>query len=240
MQGSKELRDKLATACRLLSMEGMIDHAGLVGARIPETGNLLLIPREMRGTQGRHPGIMKGDDFVVVDPDGRRIEGTNNPPSETPIFTGVFRGRPDVMAVFHLHLPMATAFTVVGKPLRPVYIFGAPFGDCVPVSDDGTLIQRPEQGDELARALGDNLAVLLKSHGTVVVGATIEEALVAAVMLEDNATRLYQASLLGSPNVLEGEELATLKRQIWQPKVVSKMWGFHMLKAQAAGLLNDL
>ena len=237
MQGAKELRDKLALACRLLAMQGLIDHAGLAGARIPETGNLLLNPREMRGTDGRHPGIMKGDDFVVTDPNGKRIEGTNNPPSETPIFTGVFRARPDAMAVFHLHLPMATAFTVVGKPLRPVYIFGAPFGDVVPVSDDGTLIQRPEQGDELARVLGDKPAVLLKSQGAVVVGASVEEAFVAAIMLEDNAARLYQASLLGTPNFLQGEELATLKKQIWHPKVISKMWAYHVLKAEALGLL---
>jgi len=237
VEGAKELRDKLALACRLLAMQGLIDHAGLVGARIPETGNLLLNPREMRGTQGRHPAIMKGDDFVVTDPNGKRVAGTNNPPSETPIFTGVFRARPDVMAVFHLHLPMATSFTVVGKPLRPVNIFGAPFGEAVPVSEDGTLIQRPEQGDELAQVLGDKLAVLLKGHGTVVVGASIEEAFVAAIMLEENATRLYQASLLGTPNFFEGEELETLKKQIWHPKVISKMWGYHVLKAENLGLL---
>ena len=110
MQGTEELRQKLATACRLLYMEGLMDHAGLAGARIPETGNLLLNPREMRGTPGRHPGIMTAGDFVVVDPEGTKIEGENNPPSETPIFTGVFRARPDAMAVFHLHLPTATLF----------------------------------------------------------------------------------------------------------------------------------
>lgn len=239
MQGSKELRDKLALACRLLWLEGLLDHAGLAGARIPETGNLLLIPREMRGTLGRHPGMMQGDDFVVVDPDGKRVEGTNNPPSETPIFTGVFRARPDVMAVFHLHLPKATAFSVVGKPLRPVYVFGAPFGREVPVFEDGTLIQRAEQGDNLASALGDSLAVLLKCHGTVVVGATVEEAFVASIMLEDNATRLYEASLLGEPNFLDGEELDVLRAQIWHPKVIAKMWTYHVMKAEGVQALSS-
>jgi ribulose-5-phosphate 4-epimerase/fuculose-1-phosphate aldolase len=234
VQGSKELRDKLALGCRLLFREGYMDHAGLAGARVPETGNLLLNPREMRGTTGRHPGIMQGDDLVVVDPDGKRVEGTNNPPSETPIFTGIFRARPDVMAVFHLHLPMATAFSVVGKPLRPAYIMGAPFGDEVPVCDDGTLIQRPEQGDYLAKALGDNLAVLLKGHGVCTVGRTVEEAFVAAIMLEENATRLYQASLLGEPSIFTGQALSDLKRQIWLPKVVDKMWTYHVMKAEAA------
>ena len=52
MQGTKELREKLATACRLLYMEGLMDHAGLAGARIPETGNLLL--------KGQSTGILVG------------------------------------------------------------------------------------------------------------------------------------------------------------------------------------
>ena len=195
MQGSQELRDALATACRMLAMQGLIDHAGLVGARIPETGNLLLIPREMRGTQGRNPAMMRGDDFVVVDPDGRRVEGDNNPPSETPIFTGVFAERPDVMCVLHLHLPMATAFSVVGKPLKPVYIFGAPFGEEVPVSQDATLIQKPEQGVALAKTLGDNHAVLLKQHGTVVVARERR----GGLRRRHHARRQCDAALSGEP-----------------------------------------
>jgi ribulose-5-phosphate 4-epimerase/fuculose-1-phosphate aldolase len=187
MQGTTELREKLATACRLLFMEGLMDHAGLAGARIPETGNLLLNPREMRGTPGRHPGIMTAGDFVVVDPEGTKIEGENNPPSETPIFTGVFRARVDAMAVFHLHLPTATLFSIVGMPLRPVGVMGSPFGRAVPVCPDATLIQRREQGEAVARALGQNLAVLLQGHGAVIVGGSIEEAFVAAILLEDNA-----------------------------------------------------
>src|SRR5258705_10488701 len=119
MKGTTEFRENLATACRLLFMEGLMDHAGLAGARIPETGNLLLNPREMRGTPGRHPGIMTAGDFVVVDPEGTKIEGENNQPSETPIFTGGFRARADAMAVLHLPLPPATPVSIPGTPLRP-------------------------------------------------------------------------------------------------------------------------
>ena len=118
-----QTEEKLATACRLLYMEGLMDHAGLAGARIPKTGNLLLNPREMRGTPGRHPGIMTPEDLVVVDPKGKKVEGENNPPSETPIFTGVFRARDDVMAIFHLHLPTATLF-VVGHALLTALFVG--------------------------------------------------------------------------------------------------------------------
>ncbi|HLC25939.1 MAG TPA: class II aldolase/adducin family protein [bacterium] len=238
MNGTQQLREKLATACRLLYMEGLMDHAGLAGARIPETGNLLLNPREMRGTQGRHPGIMAAEDLVVVDPEGKKVEGENNPPSETPIFTGVFRARPDVMAIFHLHLPTATLFSMVGKPIRPVFVMGAPFGESVPVCLDSTLIQRPEQGDEVARALGKNLAVLLQGHGAVIVGASVEEAFVASIFLEENAVRQHRASMIGTPRSLEGAELIEAQRQIWHPKVISKVWNYYILKAQSTGILS--
>jgi len=78
---NQSLAEKLALACRLLYMEGLVDHGGLVGARIPATGNLILNPREMCGTTGRHPGLMTAEDMVVVDPQGARVAGTNNPPS---------------------------------------------------------------------------------------------------------------------------------------------------------------
>ncbi len=237
MSAAQALREKLATACRLLYMEGLLDHAGLAGARIPETGNLLLNPREMRGTPGRHPGIMEAGDLVVVDPEGRKVEGENNPPSETPIFTGVFRARPDVMAVFHLHLATATLFSMVGKPLRAVGVMGAPFGAAVPVCPDATLIQNPEQGVEVARWLGGNLAVILRGHGAVIVGASVEEAFVASILLEDNAVRQYRASLIGSPAVLEGAQLEEARRQIWNPKVISKIWHYYLMKARSTGVI---
>ena len=237
MEGTQDLRQRLATACRLLYMEGLMDHAGLAGARIPETGHLLLNPREMRGTSGRHPGIMAPDDLVVVDPDGKKVEGENNPPSETPIFTGVFRHRPDVMAVLHLHLPTATLFSMVGVPIRPVYVMGSPFGNSVPVHADSTLIQRPEQGDEVARALGNGLAVLLQGHGAVVVGESIEHAFAAAVFLEENAVRQYRASQLGAPRPLAGAALEEARRQTWNDKVISKVWTYHVLKAQTEKIL---
>src|SRR6266850_2498371 len=218
MQGTTELREKLATACRLLFMEGLMDHAGLAGARIP--------------------GIMTAGDFVVVDPDGTKIEGENNPPSETPIFTGVFRARADAMAVLHLHLPTATLFSIAGTPLRPVGVMGSPFGRAVPVCSDATLIQRREQGDAVARALGKNLAVLLQGHGAVIVGGSIEEAFVAAILLEDNAVLQYRASAIGTPKALKGDALRRAQKQVWQPKVIAKMWHYYVMKAQSKGILG--
>lgn len=233
---ARAIAEQLARACRMLYMERLIDHGGLVGARLPD-GNLLLNPREMRGTAGRHPGLMTADDLVVVDPAGRKLHEGNNPPSETPIFTGVFAARPDVQAVFHLHLEYATLFSMVEKPLKAVGVTGAPFGAEVPVHPDPTLIQRPEQGAALARTLGSQVAVILRGHGAVIVGGSIEEAFAASVMLEDNALRQFRAMQIGAPRGLDGAELDEARGQIWHPKVVAKMWTFYRMKAEAEGRL---
>ena len=237
MKELAELKAKLALACRMLFAEKLMDHGGLIGARIPGESRMVLNPRTMRGTRGRHPGIMTAEDMVVVDADGAKVEGVNDPPSETPIFTAVFRRRPDVNACFHLHIPWATLFSTVDRPLKPIFNLAAVFGE-VPVHSDPNLIQTDMQGEDLARSLGENRAVLLKNHGTVIVGEDIESAFVASVIMEENAKRLYDASLLGRPAVLEGEERRLTAERTWKEKVILKIWNYFLLKAQHGGLLS--
>ena len=67
-----EVKEKLALSCRLLYREGLLDHGGLIGARIPGESRMVLNPRTMRGTRGRHPGIMSAEDLVVVDAEGEK------------------------------------------------------------------------------------------------------------------------------------------------------------------------
>ncbi len=233
-----ELKEKLALACRLLYREGLMDHAGLAGARVPGDGRLVLNPRTMRGTRGRHPGILCAEDMVVVDRDGRKIDGVNDPPSETPIFTGVFRSRSDMHACFHLHLPWATLFSTIGRPLVPIFSLAAVFGEKVPVHPDPNLIQSDAQGKAVAKSLGKARAVILRSHGAVIVGEDIESAFTASVLFEENAKRLYNASLLGRPRALKGKELREIVKRTWNEKVIQKIWNFYILRAQEEGWLS--
>ena len=133
----------------------------------------------------------------------------------------------------------ATLFSIAGVPLRPVGVMGSPFGEAVPVCPDATLIQRAEQGQGVARALGENLAVLLQGHGAVIVGKNIEEAFVASILLEDSAVLQYRASAIGTPKPLEGEMLRRARDQVWNPKVVSKMWHYYLMKAESRGILSE-
>jgi len=230
----EEVKAKLALACRLLYMEGLLDHAGLVAARIPGESRLVLNPRTMRGTRGRHPGIMTAEDMVVVDAEGHLVQGDNDPPSETPIFTEILRSRSDMNACFHLHLNWATLFSTINKPLVPIMTQAAVFGE-VPVHPDSNLIQTKAQGEALAATLGDARAVLMRNHGAAVVGEDIESCFTAAVLLEQNAQKLYNASLLGQPRVLEGKERLEAAERTWQEKVILKVWHYFNLKMASEG-----
>jgi ribulose-5-phosphate 4-epimerase/fuculose-1-phosphate aldolase len=80
--------------------------------------------------------------------------------------------------------------------------------------------------------------VLLQGHGAVIVGGSIEEAFVAAILLEDNAVLQYRASAIGTPKAMKGDALRRAQKQVWQPKVISKMWHYYVMKGQSKGILG--
>src|ERR1700689_1862750 len=100
-----KLREQLADCTRMMVMAELLDYSGHVSARLPGTDRVL-IP----GRDASRAGITVAD-ILVVDPDGKTLEGKGPPPTETAIHTGVYRARPDVQVVGHGHPPMSTLFT---------------------------------------------------------------------------------------------------------------------------------
>src|SRR5512133_488996 len=87
---------------------------GNVSARDPETGLVVIKPT---GVRYEH---MRPDHMVVVDLDGRVVEGDLKPSSDTASHLYIYRQRPDVGGVVHTHSPYATAFAALGKPIPVV------------------------------------------------------------------------------------------------------------------------
>jgi L-fuculose-phosphate aldolase len=73
---------------------------------------------------------------------------------------------------------------------------------------------------------------LLKSHGCVTVGDDLEEAVVLALYLEENARRQCLAAPLGDPYVLSDEEVATFRKSLRKPHLFRKAWDYHMAKGR--------
>ena len=147
---------------------------------------------------------------VIVDLEGKVIEGTLRPSSDVHAHLYVYRHRADVMGVVHTHSNYATAFAALGQPI-PVYLtamadeFGGPIpaGAYAKVGDD-------EIGREIVRSIGDSPAILMKNHGVFAVGRTPTAAVKAAVMVEDIAKTVWLALQIGQPDEIDPEDVKKL------------------------------
>ncbi len=177
---------------------------GNVSIRDVETGLVLIKPSGVRY------GDLRPEHMVVVDLDGRVIEGSLKPSSDTASHLYVYRHRSDVNGVVHTHSRYATAFAAIGKSI-PVYLtaHGDEFGCDVPCAGFA-LVGSEEIGKQILEHIGQSTAVLLKNHGVFTIGKTGEAAVKSAVMVEDVAATVWMALQIGTPEALAREDVEKL------------------------------
>jgi L-ribulose-5-phosphate 4-epimerase len=169
---------------------------GNVSVREADTNLVVIKPS---GVRYEH---LRAEHMVVVDLEGKVVEGSLKPSSDTASHLYIYRHRPDVFGVVHTHSAYATAFAAVGREI-PVFLtaqadeFGGPI-PCGPFA----LIGGEEIGMAVIETLGRSPAVLLKNHGVFTVGKTGEAAVKAAVMVEDVARTTWLALQIGQPEVI--------------------------------------
>jgi L-ribulose-5-phosphate 4-epimerase len=178
--------------------------AGNASARDLETGYVVIKPSGIRYEQ------LKPEHMVIVDLQGKIIEGDLKPSSDTATHLYIYRQRPDVNGIVHTHSPYATAFAALGRPI-PVYLtaMADEFGGPVPCGGFA-LIGDEAIGRVVVESIGQSCAVLLKNHGVFTIGATAEAAIKAAVMVEDVARTTWFALQLGQPDEIPAEDIAKL------------------------------
>ena len=223
------LKEKIAQATRMLVREGLLASSGHVSARIPGTHKVLIGPRDVSRS------VLQAEHIVTVDLDSKKIAGERNPPRETEIHTGIYRARPDVMSVIHTHPLHSVVFSIAGKPIVPVVVRGAIFGKGVPVHDHVGHVNSRELGDELASVLGDRQAVLMKMHGAVIVGPSVERAFVYSLYLEDNAEKQLLAEARGMVVGMTPVEIERCLGLAFGDGSILKRWHFYQDKEKAAG-----
>ena len=104
----------------------------------------------------------------------RAVTKLRNPPRETMIHAALYDARPDVNSVVHTHQTLATAFSIAGTPILPIYNQAAVFAPETPIFPSPRLIYTVQDGKEVCETLGDRMAMLLKGHGVVMVGDVLE------------------------------------------------------------------
>lgn len=212
----EEARQQLVDAIRMLASADIVDHSGHGSAR--RDGGSFYI-----NSAASARGALTTDDIVTVDLDGNLVEGSARPPFEFHIHSEIYRIRPDVQAVVHTHPRWSTFLTMVGAPYRAVYAQGALLGD-IPLLDSPLSVNTRPMGERVAATLGGGPAVLLKSHGAVVVGSDVVECFALAAYLEENAYRQYMAKQIGDPYVFSEAEQQAFRERLWTPNLFRKTW----------------
>jgi len=203
-----ELRGEICRLHAALPSNGLVTWtAGNISGRDLQTGLVVIKPS----------GILYEDltpeNMVVVDLDGNVVEGDHKPSSDTIAHVYVYRHRSDVNGVVHTHSTFATAWAAVGKPIPPVLTaICDEFGGPIPVGAYAK-IGGDDIGQEIIRSIGSSPAILLKNHGVFTIGKTPEEAVKAAVMVEDVARTVFYAFQLGQPEEIPADEVARAHRR---------------------------
>jgi ribulose-5-phosphate 4-epimerase/fuculose-1-phosphate aldolase len=211
-----DIRQQLVDAIRMLARANIVDHSGHGSARRDSESFYINSAASSRGA-------LTIDDIVAIDLEGKLIEGTATPPAEFHIHSEIYRIRPDVHAVMHTHPRWSTFLTMVGAQYKTVYAQGALLGN-PPLLDTPLSVNTRPMGEKVAATLRRGPAVLLKSHGAVIVGSDIVECFALAAYLEENAYRQYMAMQIGAPYVFSEAEQQAFRERLWTPNLFRKTW----------------
>ncbi|MBN2060844.1 MAG: class II aldolase/adducin family protein [Deltaproteobacteria bacterium] len=226
MDCDPKLINRLLTACRILDREGIMDELGHFSVKIPGKEHVLV--------NGKiSPGQAKEADLVLLDYKGKKLAGNLEPAKEMPLHLSVYRMRKDIAAIAHTHSPTIISLSLVGKKLRAMENLGATvFGNKVPVYEKLGLIDTFDAGLRMAEALGSARVLVLKGHGNVVVGESIEEVCVSAIWAEKAARLQCQAMLLGDPEWFPEDEIGKVADQVRKGKAFERAWEYFRWRLQ--------
>jgi len=194
-------KDVFKTSLKALDYKLISLSGGVFSDRDSKTGYIAITP------SGMYYKDLIPEDIVVIDVDGKVIDGERKPSVDTKAFLYIYQNKNDVNAIIHTHQVYATCFAVLKKEIPAVTTTLAnAVGGAVSVADY-TPVGSNNYGINIVKAIGDQCAVLLQNHGVITVGRNLKEAFTVAVYLEDTAKIYYLALNIGKPLILPDEEI---------------------------------
>jgi L-fuculose-phosphate aldolase len=227
------LKRRVALANRIAYFEGLHEEfgnefSGHISVRFRE--NEIIMPGHLHDF-GKGLKDLTSKDMIIVDMNGKVIEGRLEPVDEVVIHTSIYKARQDINSVLHLHSPASVALASTDASIVPISIRSSYFAGGVPVLEQGPgIIDNEEIALEMTRLLADRNALLHKGHGVITVGRNLEEACILGLYLEGAARTQIYARQLGNlkpfskDNALKFANSRNLnnKTEIW--KYYEKKW----------------
>ena len=199
------IKQRMAAAFRLFDRFGFNEGvAGHLTARDPERTDCFWV-----NPFGMSFGQIRASDLILVNHDGEVVEG--DWPVNVAAFaihSQVHAARPDVQAAAHTHSRYGRAWSTLGRLLDPITQDACAFFEDHGLFDDYTgVVVDTEEGKRIAHALGGHKAAILRNHGLLTVGHTVDEAAWLFITMERTAEVQLLAEAAGTP-VLIDEEMA--------------------------------
>jgi len=186
------------TAVAMLESGLVVNTSGNVSIRVDD--KIVITPNGMPYAE------LEARDIVVLDMQGNMLSGELLPSSETPLHLAVYVSNPGAGAVVHTHSVHATAVSTLVQELPAIHYQIADLGGPVPVAPYQTFGSQA-LADELSDTICGRNAALMQNHGSVTIGATVEQALARSITLEWLARVYLVASQAGTPTLIDDEEL---------------------------------
>lgn len=205
-------KQRLAATFRIFAELGFDEGvAGHVTARDPEHPELFWV-----NPFGMHFGLVRASDLICVDQQGNVVEGDH--PVNTAAFaihSQVHAARPDVVAAAHTHSPHGRAWSTLGRLLDPITQDACAFHRDHGLFDDYTgVVLDVEEGKRIAVALGDHKAVVLRNHGLLTVGRSVDEAAWWFIAMERSCQVQLLAEAAGDPVLIDEDDAELTRGQI--------------------------
>ena len=205
-------QERLAAAFRLFARFGYDEGvAGHITARDPENPECFWV-----NPFGVHFGQIKVSDLILVDHKGEVVQG--NYPVNTSAFaihSRVHAARPDAVAAAHAHSMYGKAWSSLGRLLDPITQDACAFYEDHALFDDYTgVVYETSEGDRIAQTLGSRKAVILRNHGLLTVGRTIDEAVWWFITMDRSCQAQLLAEAAGKPVPIAHEHAVTARNQV--------------------------
>ncbi|MGI8793318.1 MAG: class II aldolase/adducin family protein [Acidimicrobiales bacterium] len=205
-------KQRLAAGFRLFSRFGFDEGvAGHITARDPIIDDHFWV-----NPFGMHFGHISASDLILVNHHGEVVEG-NQPVNAAAfaIHSQVHAARPDAVAAAHSHSTYGRAWSTLGRKLDPITQDVCAFYNDHALFDDYTgVVLDTEEGKRIAHALGDNKALILRNHGLLTVGHSVDEAVWWFITMERSCQVQLLAEAAGKPVLIDDEDAALANSQV--------------------------
>jgi L-fuculose-phosphate aldolase len=229
----EDVSSGVAWACRILANEGYQDLTlGHVSARDPARPDRMWIKR-----RGIALAEVRPTDVIEFEIGADLRDASDEMHLEAVLHTEVYRRRDDVGAIVHGHPPYSTAFAATDAELLQLTHDAVMFRHGLALYDGSPdLITEPEQGSEVAEALGQRSVVLLRNHGVLVAQRDLRWLVLAAVTLERAVMMQSIAGTLGAARPIEPALVEGLHERKYHDELVEEYWQAWLRDMRRRGL----